>query len=570
MNTTSDLLIVPGTGVIIDPTNGNYILNITSASVLEKLTGTFPYLFTQPYENSTLVVLPVHEDTLRILRNLGLPTAGMEPFYFQYLTPMIEGEYKTMAHQVASAAFMSSHPRCFNTSTMRTGKTGSTVMATDYLQSVKKVPGATLVVATVSNLTGVWGKTITLTFPHKKVVVVTGSKAARLKKLRIPADYYIINYDGAKIVRDELIKMVDQGTINTVVLDELTHYGNTGSGRWQSMDCIINGTPVTDKKGRKQKPTRPADHVMALTGAPGENPLPIFGFVKLVNPSRLPCERLSTWQEMTQYRFGKESWMWRNKPETPDIIFRTMQPTIRFDKKDIMDLPPVVRQTRDCELTKEQAAAYTKMREEMVALTQSGELIEAVHKASLLHKLFQISLGSVVVGPDKKIIELDNEKRLNTIVEVIEEAEQKVVIFSPYTGVINRLVKQLRDKGYTVDKVDGSVTGKKRTEIFHRFQEEKDPHILICHPETTAFGVELAAADIMIFNGPPLSGGFIYEQALERLSSLKQKAKQITVVQLVATEEERKFFAGLDRGVKASELVSDLFASFTKGLLKAA
>jgi SNF2 family DNA or RNA helicase len=554
MDAMNDLLVVPDTGVIIDKAHNNYILNITDPAITAQIKEAVPFVMTRAYDKGELVLLPVHDDTLRLLRNMKLPTAGMEPLRWQYHAPLIEGEFKAMVHQVTSAAFMASHNRCFNTSTMRTGKTGSVIMCTDYLQSVKGVTGAVLIVATVSNLTGVWKRTIDKTLPNRIAVVVHGGtgKADRVRRLNTPADYYIINYDGVKIAHDEIKAMVLDGRINIVVVDELTHYGNPDSGRFIAMNDIVNKGPRTP------------DYVYGLTGSPGKNPIPIFGFVKLINPEKLPCKRLSVWQDYTQYRFGRETWQWRNRPGCDKIIFETMQPNIRFDKADIMDLPPVVRQTRDCDLSKEQKVAYKKMREDMMALTQDGTVIEAVHKASLTHKLFQIALGTAIGADKKALIQLDNGPRIATIVEVIKEAAAKVVIFCTYTGVIDRLAKQLKDKGYTVGVVDGRVTGKKRDTLFHDFQNRKDPHILIVHPQTVAFGVELAAADTMIFNGPPLSGDFIYEQALERLSSLKQKARQISIIQIVATEEERNFFSGLDMGVKSSKLVNDLFAEVTK------
>lgn len=41
----------------------------------------------------------------------------------------VEGKYEPMKHQWISGVFMAEHKRCFNLSTMRTGKTGSTLLA---------------------------------------------------------------------------------------------------------------------------------------------------------------------------------------------------------------------------------------------------------------------------------------------------------------------------------------------------------------------------------------------------------------------------------------------------------
>ena len=539
-------------GVLLEKDKRLFVIFSKDTTVIDKIKSALPFVVSRPVFDGYLVALPAHEDTLQVLSNIGLPTSGMEPLRWYYDIPNIEGKFAPMAHQITTAAFLSAHKRAFCTNSMRTGKTASVIMCTDYLQSVKHVQGAVLIVATVSNLTGVWKYTIESTVPHKKVVVVHGGvgKADRLAKLRTPADYYIINYDGVKMVTDELVKMVRTHAIGIVVVDELTHYGNVSSGRFAAMDAVINGRD-------------PVEYAYGLTGSPGDSPIPIFGFVKLINPVRLPCKRVSVWKELTMYRYGLESWMWRNRANCPQIIHRTMQPNIRFDKKDIMDLPPVVRQKRDCELSKEQAVAYERMRTQMITMTENGEVIEAIHKASLSQKLFQIALGTAIAS-DKSIIELNNRPRINTILEVINESQSKVVIFCPYTGAIDDLYRKLKEHKLTVAVVDGRVTGKKRDNIFKAFQEEADPRVLICHPQTTAFGVELAAADTMIFNGPPLSGEFIYEQALERLSSLKQRAQQVSIVQIAATKEERAFFAGLDAGVKSSALINAMFAEMTR------
>lgn len=538
-------------GVLLEKTQRVFILFSKDAEIIARIKSVLPFIEVQSVYNGQLIRLPAHDDTLQILRNLDLPVDGLEPLRFFYDVPLLEGVFTPMAHQITTAAFVSSRKRAFILNSMRTGKTASLVMATDYLQSVKGVPGAVLIVATVSNLTGVWAKTIQTTLPHRVVSVVHGGtgKNARIRKLRTLADYYIINYDGVKLVHDELQAMVKCGQISIVVVDELTHYGNISSQRFKALDSIINGKS-------------PAPYVYGLTGSPGDNPLPVFGFVKLINPDKLPCNRLTTWKDLTQERWGREAWQWKNRSNCAEIINQTMQPAIRFDKNDIMDLPPIVKQLRDATLSKEQYQLYEKMKDTMIALTKSGDVVEAVHKASLSQKLFQIALG-VCIGADNNLIYLDNSPRMNTLYEVIEEAEGKVVIFCAYTGAIDQLVLELSKK-YSVAKVDGRVTGTKRADIFEAFQTKKDPHVLVCHPQTTAFGVELAAADTMVFNGPPLSGGFIYEQALERLSSLKQKARQVSIIQIAATEAERTFFSGLDKGVKSSELINNMFAEITR------
>lgn len=549
-------------GVIAWPDKNIYILHITKKEVLLKVKEV-PGAYFENRNGKVIAVVPMHEDTLTILRNQGLPSKGMEPLLFKYTVPLVEGAHMAMAHQVATAAFLSSHPRAYCTSTMRTGKTASVILGLDYLNRVKGDRGATLIVATVSNLTGVWLHGIKSTLPGARVVVVHGGTGAadRARKLKQNADYYIINYDGVKMVEEQLIDMVEQGIITKVVLDELTHYGNASSGRWKSMNRVVNGRPK-DKHNRG----RAVKYCWGLTGTPGNDPRPYFGMCRLVNPDKFPCRTMGAWQNMTMFKYANSTWAWKIKRGTAELLTQVMQPTIRYDKKDVMDLPPVVEQYRDCELTKEQEQALKTMRDDMYMIASSGELVEATQKSAMLHKLYQIALGTVIKNGET--VQLDASKRMNGLLEVVKEApNKKCVIFMSYVDAMDTTAEFLRKAGYTVGIVRGAVSGKRRDRIFHDFLHQKDPQILIAHPMTTAFGTELASASTMIFNGPPLSGGFVYGQALERLSSLRQKQNgvdQIQIIKFSGCKEEAAMFKGLDSGKETNALINDIFASITK------
>ena len=77
-----------------------------------------------------------------------------------------------------------------------------------------------------------------------------------------------------------------------------------------------------------------------------------------------------------------------------------------------------------------------------------------------------------------------------------------------------------------------------------------------------SYGVELSRSDTMIFDGPPMLGGFVYAQALERLSSAKQTADKISIIRVMASPEEKRGFRLLDEGKNFSDTVAALFESF--------
>ena len=71
----------------------------------------------------------------------------------------VEGKYEPMEHQWQSGVFMAEHKRCFNLSTMRTGKTGSTLLAYDLLRRTNRARRM-LILAPLSTLRAVWYESV--------------------------------------------------------------------------------------------------------------------------------------------------------------------------------------------------------------------------------------------------------------------------------------------------------------------------------------------------------------------------------------------------------------------------
>ena len=66
------------------------------------------------------------------------------------------------------------------------------------------------------------------------------------------------------------------------------------------------------------------------------------------------------------------------------------------------------------------------------------------------------------------------------------------------------------------------------------------------HPVTGSYGIELAAADTMIFFGVPRNGKIMYDQARERLASPQQKSMTPKIVYMVLSPADRVGFKTLN------------------------
>lgn len=491
-----------------------------------------------------ILVLPHHNDSLRMLENMGINVDGCDMFDWYYTPPTTKDGKQVWWWQLETASFLTKNPYAFVTSTPRTGKTLSTCIAIDFAQ--QQVGGSALIVAplTVADK-GEWYRTHREWFPHKRVVLVHKD---RKNELLTPADIYLINPDGLKIVEGELKTMVDKGIITICVFDELTDFGSATSGRSRSAQNI----------------TQRCLYRWGLTGTPGKANK-IYGQVKLINPRKLQDMGISNeyrWKAMTEIKLGNS---FRTIPteNCDDIIKEALTPCIRFDKEQLMKIPVPQVITEEVPLSAEQERMTRQLVDELITAVSDVE-VEATTASTLAQKMLQVA-GGAVRGKDGTVVRVDATPKLDKLVEILHRTPRKKVVFSSFTAINNMLVEHIRSAGFTCEKIDGSVTGNRRSDILHDFLEAKDPHVLVCHPRTTAFGVELASADYIICYGTPMTGAFMYQQMFERLSSARQTATETFVVHLSAGKQDKLSFKALANGVNIERNIVNLFTKNLDG-----
>jgi SNF2 family DNA or RNA helicase len=171
----------------------------------------------------------------------------------------------------------------------------------------------------------------------------------------------------------------------------------------------------------------------------------------------------------------------------------------------------------------------------------------------------------VYTKPDKdnarQVVALDNEPRIDALLDILSGCERKVLVFVPFTHALNAVAKKLSDEGYDTAVVDGSTTQRARGEIFVAFQQTSKYRVLVAHPGTMAHGVTLTAADTIIWFGPTTSYE-TFEQANGRITRIGQKHKQ-QVIMMQSTAAERKIYATLRDRKKVQDTILDMFAEAT-------
>jgi SNF2 family DNA or RNA helicase len=290
-----------------------------------------------------------------------------------------------------------------------------------------------------------------------------------------------------------------------------------------------------------------------LTGTPAaQSPLDAYGLAKLVNPEKCPKYytefRATIMRKVTQFK-------WAPKPGSAAYVHNILQPAIRFEKKDCLDLPEVTHVEREAPLTTQQMKYY-KMLKEQMQIEAGGEEVSAVNAATQINKLLQISGGAVYTDA-REVLEFDVSNRLNVVLEVIEEASNKVLVFVPFTHTIELLKARLESEGISCSVINGKVSVNKRSEIVDQFQTRPDPHVLIIQPQAASHGLTLTAANTIIWYAPVTSVE-TYLQANARIDRAGQK-NAMTIVHIKGSPVEDRLYSMLRSNIAHHEKLIDLY-----------
>ena len=325
---------------------------------------------------------------------------------------------------------------------------------------------------------------------------------------------------------------------------------------WLVHNCNAYKTQTTRRWKALASILTPDTYLWMMTGTPAsQSPADAYGLAKLVNPNNVP-KFYTAWRDMVMNKVTM--FKWAAKPNAADTVHVALQPAIRFTKAQCLDLPDVLTTTRLVPLTPQQAKYYNLLKERMTA-TAAGETITAVNAAANLSKLLQISCGAVYTD-DKDVVQFDAGPRLSVLEEILEETDRKVLIFALFRSSIDTIHQYLLKKGVAVECIHGGVTPNKRADTIRRFQNEKDPRVLVMQPQASAHGITLTAADTVVFFGPLMSVEQ-YIQCIARADRKGQNSDKVTVIHIEGSPVEKKMFTALASKVVDNSLLTRMFES---------
>jgi len=484
-------------------------------------------------------LVPHHPAEAFILRSLGYTVPA--PILTHYDWPKVKGIYPAFDAQKQTAALLTMNKRAFVLNSMGTGKTTAALYAWDYLHNIK-IAKKLLVVSPLSTIKFTWCAEVFGLFPGMKAQHVHhSSRAKRVEQLRSDADVLVINHDGAKLLEKEILELVADGVIDTMIIDELAVYRNGKSERTKSMKRIAEKM----------------EWVWGMTGSPmPRSPTDVWAQCQIINPSTVDKyfnafrDKLMT--KITAFKYHP-------KPNAVEKAYEAMQPAVRFTMDDVQELPDLTVRDQVVDMGKSQTVIYKALTAACHAAVGAHE-ITAANAGAVMNKLLQVATG-YVYDKEKKTVSLDGDARMDALIETIDAADRKVLVFVPFIHALDGISKKLADEGIEHAVVSGQTSVTERSDIFNLFQNTDKYKVLLAHPQCLAHGITLTAANVIVWFAPVTSLE-TYEQANARIRRVGQKHKQL-VLHLQGTAVEKRIYKLLRDNQQVQNAFLGMFADET-------
>ena len=228
----------------------------------------------------------------------------------------------------------------------------------------------------------------------------------------------------------------------------------------------------------------------------------------------------------------------------------------RVLKEDCLDLPPKNFIKRHIVLTHDQRKIYEQMKKAAMAVL-NGKVTTTMTVLTQLMRLHQITCGHFTA--DDGTTQLIDNNRIKELMNILEETEDKVIIWANYQRDVNLIIKNVVEKYGKDSIVDyyGLTPQEDRQDNIRKFQNGPECRFLIGTPQTGGYGITLTKANTVVY----FSNGYDLEKRLQsedRAHRIGQK-KNVTYIDLIAenTVDEKIVKALRDKINIASEVLGE-------------
>lgn len=426
-------------------------------------------------------------------------------------------------HQAAGAAFMAVTEQCLIADETGTGKSAQAIAAVRTINRIGGDPWPVLVVAP-NSVKMPWKREWERWWPGIQVSLISGGAAQRRKAFETPAHVYIINWD-------ILYKHSRLAKYGNMALKRCTACGGLDE-RINSIQCEVHlkelnylkfNTVIADEVHRGKAPSAKqtralwgaAEHAkyrFGMTGTPIQDTIEdLWSILHFLSPEEYSAKTkfMDRFAE-TGYNMWGAFTVFGIKDAARDEFFAGVDPRMRrMLKKAVLDLPPILRETRYVEMPPAQAKAYKQMKKETIAELESGDTLVAASPLSRATRLLQFASSYAELEtrelPDGRVeskakLSLPSGKINQFLADIAagDFGDSSIVVFAQSRQLIELLSDEMRRKDIAHGLITGAQSTEERQESIDDFQAGKTKYVLVTIA-AGGVGLTLTAADTMVF-----------------------------------------------------------------------
>jgi len=429
--------------------------------------------------------------------------------------------HKPFKHQTESLNRFLTIPRGLDLSDAGTGKTRVQI----DLFATRRAKGGkcALILAPKSLLETAWVDDIEKFAPHLRTSVAYASN--RDKAFALSSDVYITNSDAVRWLVKQKPGFFDR--FDTLIVDEISAFKHRTSLRSR---CL-------------KKLTKYFEFRYGLTGTPNTNSiLDIWHQVFIIDDGERLGNRFFAFRNSvaSPIQVGPAANMvkWVDKPGATTAVADLLSDiSIRYTLEECHDLPRNHMYELNYTLTPKQRAAYEHMAQHAILEVTQNEIINAVNAAALITKLLQIASGTVY---DESNASIHIENNRYQLVTDLVAARNHSLVFFHWKHQAKCMEDLFHANGITCCRIDGTVTGKDRTQIIRDFQKGYY-QVCLAQPQSAAHGLTLTRATTAIWASPTYNlEHFI--QGNRRIYRAGQDRKTETILVVAKNTIEEKVY----------------------------
>jgi len=413
------------------------------------------------------------------------------------------------------------------------GKTVSMIYAFDQLVSRDEVDF--LLIVAPKSMIGEWPKDFDkFTGDLYRVLVAAGTPKEKRHALRQRADVVITNFETAvSMERDLEAHLRSYEGRAAIAVDESFFIKSSDARRtmalrrlreWCHRGFVLCGTPA---------PNSPSDLVEQFN---------FVDFGVTFEGVLVPHERVDALPVV------------QNVIQSRGLYLRSVKASV------LPDLPPRRFQQVLLEMAPDQARLYveclSELREDLERMDEEQFKSEFMNYLARRAALLQICSNPVAIDPTYDEIPAKIGALDRLLENLIEGQNEKVILWSFYTGSIDRLMN--RYAHYGAIRYDGAITSvDERRDGVRRFQEDDAVKLFVANPAAAGAGLTLHSARFAIYESMSNQAAH-YLQSLDRIHRRGQsRAVEYIVLLCRGTVEEEEYRRLLRKQEHAQDLLGD-------------